>query len=230
MSGGCCQGADRVFGDRTAAHELRRYRKKGPSKPTRILLDALRAAGVADATVLDIGGGVGMIQHELLESGAAHATGVDAAPAYLHAAAEEAERRGHADRLTVRDGDFVALADEVEAADVVTLDRVVCCYPDMPALVGRSAARARRLYGLVYPRDAWWTRLGFKVPNLWFRISRNPFRVFVHRASDVDSVVREHGLTHTLRRDAGPIWHVAVYERAASASSTQDSGSSRNAA
>ena len=45
------------------------------------------------------------------------------------------------------------MSDEIEAADVVTLDRVICCYPDMEALVGRSAERALRLYGLVHPRD-----------------------------------------------------------------------------
>jgi hypothetical protein len=50
-------------------------------------------------------------------------------------------------------GDFVALAPALSAADVVTLDRVICCYDDMPALVGRSAALAERLYGVVYPRD-----------------------------------------------------------------------------
>ncbi len=213
MTGGCCQGADKVFGDRTAAHDLKRYRKKGPSKPTRMLLDALRAEGVVDATVLDIGGGVGVIQHELLESGAVRATGVDASLAYLRAATEEAERRGHADRLTRLEGDFVAVAGDVEPADVVTLDRVICCYPDLPALVGRSADRARRLYGLVYPRDAWWTRLGFHLPNLWFRLSRNPFRVFAHPSEAVDRVAREHGLVPALRRNAGPVWQVALYTR-----------------
>jgi len=213
MTGGCCQGADRIFGDRTAAHELKRYRRKGPTKPTRILLDALRAKGVTGATVLDIGGGIGAIQHELLQSGAAHATGVDASPAYLRAAAEEASRRGYAERRTAVEGDFVAVAGDIGPADVVTLDRVICCYPDMPALVGRSAERARRLYGLVYPRDAWWMRLAIRFPNLWFRLSRNPFRVFVHRSDAVDRVAREHGLAPALRRNAGPVWQVALYTR-----------------
>jgi hypothetical protein len=90
---------------------------------------------------------------------------------------------------------------------------VICCYPDMPALVARSADRARRLYGLVYPRDEWWTRLVIKVPNLWFRVSRNPFRVFVHPSEAVDRVAREHGLAPALRRTAGPVWQVALYTR-----------------
>ena len=148
---GCCQAQDEVFGERTARHDLRRYRRRGPSKPTRMLLEALEREGIEGATVLDIGGGVGAIQQELLAAGAAQGTAVEASDAYLSAAAEEAERRGQADRVRQLRGDFVELAGEVEPADVVTLDRVICCYPDMEALVGRSADRARRLYGSSIP-------------------------------------------------------------------------------
>jgi len=207
----CCEGVDRLFGERTAAHDLRRYRKRGPSKPTRILLAALREHGIHDATVLDIGGGVGTIQQELLLSGAQAATNVEAAAAYVRAAKEEARRRGTEDRVTHRQGDFVALADEVEAADVVTLDRVICCYPDMPALVGRSADRARRLYGLVFPRDTWWTKLGFGLSNLALKLVR--FQAHIHRTKDVDAVARDHGLTLELHRTAGPVWQVMLYAR-----------------
>jgi predicted TPR repeat methyltransferase len=204
-----------MFGERTARRDLERYRRQGPSKATAELLGALRAEGVEGASVLDIGGGVGMVQHELLEAGADRATGVDASRAYLRAAREEAERRGHAARMAAHEGDFVELADSVAPADVVTLDRVICCYPDMEALVGRSADRALRLYGLVHPRDAWWTRLGFRALNLGLRIARRPFRAFVHPVAAVDAVTREHGLELRLRRSAGPVWQVALYARRA---------------
>src|SRR5689334_19226111 len=137
----CCQGVNEMFGERTARHDLRRYRKRGPSKPTRMLLEALLREGIEHATVLDIGGGIGAIQQELLDAGAERATSVEASSAYLRAAREEAERRGHAGRISYQAGDFVAIADRVELADVVTLDRVICCYPDMEALVSRSADR-----------------------------------------------------------------------------------------
>ncbi|MGZ8690915.1 MAG: class I SAM-dependent methyltransferase, partial [Aeromicrobium sp.] len=45
-------------------------------------------------TVLDIGGGVGAVHHELLHSGAATAVDVDASRAYIAVAREEAERQG----------------------------------------------------------------------------------------------------------------------------------------
>jgi hypothetical protein len=202
-----------MFGERRARRDLARYRKRGPSKPTRMLLDALRREGVERATVLDVGGGIGAIQQELLDAGAERATNVEASAAYVRAAREEAQRRGHADRIRHQVGDFVALADAVGPADVVTLDRVICCYPDMEALVGRSADRAARLYGLVYPRDRWWVGLGVRVINLLMRVSRRAFRSYVHPTSAVDAVARQHGLTPRVARRAGPVWQVAVYAR-----------------
>jgi Methyltransferase domain len=213
MTNCCCPGVDQVFGERTAEHDLRRYRRRGPSKPTRMLLDALRREGIGDATVLDVGGGIGVIQLELLDGGAARATSVEASAAYLRAAREEAERRGHTARISYRAGDFVTLADAVEPADVVTLDRVICCYPDMDSLVGRSAERAQRLYGLVYPRDRWWVAVFIRGANLAMRVSRRAFRAYLHRPSAIDAAARRHGLALKLSRRAGPVWQVALYVR-----------------
>jgi hypothetical protein len=209
----CCQGVDEVFGEKTARHDLRRYRRRGPSRPTRVLLEAIVREGVENSGVLDIGGGIGVIQQELLAAGATHATAVDASAAYLRAARAEAERRGTAPRVTYHAGDFVAIADRIEPADVVTLDRVICCYPDMEQLVGRSAERARRVYGLVYPQDRWWVRLGIRAANLALRLSRRTFRAYAHRASAVDAAVRGRGLTPKLRRHVGPVWQVVLYTR-----------------
>jgi magnesium-protoporphyrin O-methyltransferase len=213
---GCCrhcQGIEDLFNAGIVRRELDRYRRKGPSRTTRLLVDALIAEGVDGLTLLDIGGGVGAIQHALLAAGAARAAVVEASAAYAEAAQAEAERRGLADRVTLTHGDFVALAPEVAPADIVTLDRVICCYPDMPALVGASAARARRRYGLVYPRDAWWVGLGLRLVNAVFWLRRSPFRVFVHPTAAVEARLRAHGLTRRFHR-ATPIWQVAVYARA----------------
>ena len=214
----CCATGDnpfdRQFDARHAAAKLRAYRQKGPAGRTRALIEALAAGGIDGQTVLDIGGGVGAVHHELLRSGAATAVDVDASHAYISAAREEAERQGHADRVRYLAGDFVALADEVDPADLVTLDRVICCYADMAALVGRSATLARRRYGLVYPRDSWLGRVGVAFENAWFRLSRSPFRVYVHRTADVDAIVAAHGLVKRLRRTT-LIWQLAIYERQA---------------
>lgn len=214
----CCSPGDspfdRQFDVRHAAKQLRAYRQKGPARMTRALIEALAAGEIAGSTVLEIGGGVGAVHHELLRSGAAAAVDVDASRAYISVAREEAERQGHADRVRYLAGDFVALADDVQPADLVALDRVICCYADMAALVGRSASLARRRYGLVYPRDSWLGRVGVAVLNAQLRLSRSRFRVYAHRAADVDAIVATHGLVKQLHRTTR-IWQLVVYERPA---------------
>lgn len=207
-----CQGIESQFGRDEAERKLREYRKRGPTRSTRLLLEALIAEGIGGASLLDIGGGVGALQHELINAGLAHATDIDASSAYLAAARGEAARQGHADRVRYVHGNFAELAASLPDAEVVTLDRVICCYHDMPALVGRSAAKARRLYGLVYPRDTWWVRAGVAAENLALRLQRSPFRVFAHPSAAVDAAVRAQGLERRLARTAG-LWQVLVYAR-----------------
>ena len=212
MNCGQCQGIETVFDQKTAAQKLKKYRTQGPDKTTRMLIDALKAQGVEGATLLDVGGGVGAIQHELLKQGARSATDVEASSAYLATAKAEAERQGYAGRVTYRYGNFVDLAPDVEPADIVTLDRVICCYHDMEKLVGLSSARARRAYGVVYPRDTWWMRIGLAIGNAFLRLSRSSFRSFAHPTKAVDAVIRGNGLKQKFYRRT-LLWQVVVYAR-----------------
>jgi len=209
-----CQGIESFFDQKTALKELADYRQKGPSKTTRILLEALKAVGAEGKTLLDIGGGVGAIQHQLMAAGLAGAVNVDASTAYLNTARTEATRLGYANRVSYHYGDFVDLAPTIEPADIVTLDRVVCCYPNMEALVSLSAARASQLYGLVYPRDAWWLKSLRPLANAFFWLSRNPFRIFLHPTEAVDAAARRQGLKLRFQRRL-LVWQVVVYERGA---------------
>lgn len=195
-----------------ARHDLRRYRKKGPSDSTRRLLDAIGAPASADATLLDIGGGVGAIDHELLGTDVSHAILVDASASYLKAAEQEAERRGWRDRVTHHHGDFVDLAPTLPDADIVTLDRVICCYPDMDRLVELSAAKAKRIYGLVYPREHWALRAAIGLGNLFFRLRRSAFRVYVHPTRAVDAAVTRSGFRRS-SYSRTYFWQIATYTR-----------------
>jgi len=207
-----CEGIERQFGRRTAQWELRRFRKRGPAKTTRMLIDALRREGVSGASILDVGGGVGAIYHELLATGARNAVHVDVSPDYLNVAREEAERRGHADRVDFVRGDFVDVASDRSAADVVTLDRVICCYPDMDRLVALSADKTRRLLGAVYPRESRWLRLGLGAVNVVNRIRRCAFRTYLHPPAAIHAVLRAHGLERrSFQRTIA--WEVVVYSR-----------------
>jgi len=208
-----CLGIEKEFDARTARGDLRRYRRKGAPAATRILVEELSRRGVQGRTLLDIGGGVGAVQHALLAAGAARATSVDASSAYLAAAREEAERRGLAERIEGLYGDFVELAPRLAPADIVTLDRVLCCYPEMEALVSASAARARRLYGLVYPKDHRWIRAASALMNVVLRLRRSSFRVFVHATRKVEDVLAAHGFRREVLRGSGPLWQVAIFSR-----------------
>ncbi len=210
----CCQlqGIEELFNDQLANKELSRLRAKGPSKTTRLLTKALEEKDIHGLTLLDIGGGVGAVQYELLEAGCQSAMDVDASKAYLHAAQDEAQRRGLADRVSYQHGNFVDLAPRIAEADIVTLDRVICCFDDMEKLVSLSAEHARHLYGLVFPRDTWWFRIGMKVLNFFMRLRHSSYRGFAHSTRAVEALVQGQGLkrsyyNHTL------FWQVLIYSR-----------------
>ena len=207
-----CQGIERLFDRREALRKLHAYARHGPDRTTRLLLDAVKAENIERATLLDIGGGIGVAQLELLSAGLRSATDVDASSAYLDVAREEARRRGYALRVSYRHGDFVALAPQIEPADIVTLDRVICCYRDMPALVRASAAKAQRLYGLVYPRDVWWTRCFSASENMAFRLRRHAYHSFIHPTRLVDALVCSAGLERRVLHQ-GVFWQVVLYAR-----------------
>ncbi len=207
-----CQGADLFFNQRVAAADLRDYQRHGATGTTRQLLDALTLAGVDDMTLLDIGGGIGVIQHELSAAGVTKISNVDASRAYLRIARQEAEKRGYAADASYIYGDFVALADEIAPADIVTLDRVVCCYPDIEALMHNAAAKAGRLLGLVYPTDRWWTKAGVALLNLGPRLRGDAFRSFVHPTAAVEGVAEARGLRKSVHH-VGAVWQVVVFAR-----------------
>jgi len=207
-----CVDAGDFFGSRTSHRDARRYRRRGPARETRWLLDAIRHRLPDSFSLLDIGGGVGAIQHELGAAGAERVEAVDASDAYLAEAREEATRQGYVERAHYRHGDFVELADGVPPATVVTLDRVLCCYPDMPALVRLSGGRAERLYGIVVPRVRWWVRLGFVAANLWLRLRGSDFRVFLHQPAAMAAELEEMGFTQ-VEEERSLIWTMRLFER-----------------
>lgn len=208
----CTCGCPNTFSSRDAAADLKRYRERGPDGTTQALIDAIVGQGIAGATVIDIGAGVGAIQLALLDAGAAHATSVDATEAYVAVAREEAERRGVGDRLDARFGLFEAVAAEIEPADVVTLDRVVCCDPDLPGLLERVTERARRMVGLVYPRETWWNRVASRVFAAWGWITRDPTRWHLHATADLDGILRAAGFQRR-EIDRSFVWQVVLYVR-----------------
>ena len=184
-----------------------------------MLLELLAPYRATSSTVLDIGGGIGIIDQELLKTGIGHAVLVDGSTASLAVAREEAQRLDLADRIEFVEGDFVKLAAAIEPADIVTLDRVVCCYPDAEALVSGSAARVQTVYGLVMPRDRFMVRIAVRLENLWFRLRRRTFRAYVHPTARVDEIIAAAGLQPRSERHTA-FWRVVVYDRGAAGGSS----------
>jgi magnesium-protoporphyrin O-methyltransferase len=212
MSCAQCIGIEDMFNEKRAASELRRYRRLGPGKTSRLLVESVSAEGVEGRTVLDIGGGLGAVHLGLLSAGAREAVDVDASAGYLKAARREAEHQGLAGRIRHLHGNFVDLAREVPIADIVTLDRVLCCYDDARSLLEASAAKARHLLGLVYPVDTRWLRIALGLLNGLLRALGKHFRSFLHPSAQVEAIVRSHGFQKSDYCRRG-IWQVVVYTK-----------------
>jgi magnesium-protoporphyrin O-methyltransferase len=177
-----------------------------------MLIDALKAEDISGMTLLDIGGGIGAIQHELLKAGVSKCIDVEVSEAYIEAVREEARRQGNEDGIVHLRGDFVDLSADISQCDIVTLDKVICCYHDVKSLVGKSAAKARVLYGLVYPLSNRKARFAGFIENVEHRLHRSPFRFFVHPTEVVEEILRTQGFEQRFYQKAG-MWQTVVYRR-----------------
>jgi magnesium-protoporphyrin O-methyltransferase len=211
---GCCarHGQEEFFGGKTAADGARRYRRDGPDRMTRSLARRAGARGVEDAAVLEIGGGIGQVALELLKAGAASAEVVELLPDYEPFVRELAAEAGVAERMSFRTADLAADPAAAAPADLVVLNKVVCCTPDGVALAGVAASLARRTLVLSFPRETWWARAGLGTVNLYLRLRRRRFRVFVHSRAALEGAVEAQGLALASAKD-GPLFRIAAFER-----------------
>jgi hypothetical protein len=212
----CCQsrGCDEFFGSRFARRMAKRYRKRGLDRTAREIVRFLESRGIQDATIIEVGGGLGEIQLELLKRGAARAVNLELSPAYDDEAARLLDEAGVRDRVERRLHDIAADPAGVAPADVVILHRVVCCYPDYERLLTAAADHAGRLLVFSHPPRNAVSRLVVGAQNLGFRLKRSEFRTFAHPPSAMRAVLEARGLHQTFAH-RGRVWHVAGAERAA---------------
>lgn len=210
----CCnpRGCDGFFTPRFARRAARRYRRKGLDKTAKRLVAFLERSGIEGATVLEVGGGVGEIGIELLRRGAERATNLELSPAYAEEAQLLLHEAGVEERAEWRLHDIASDPDGIEAADIVVLHRVVCCYPDFERLLGAAARHARRCLVFSYPPRNGISRLIIGAQNLIFRLLRKEFRTFVHPPSAMLAVLGERGFRRTFAHH-GLVWQVAGLER-----------------
>jgi len=216
----CCSvhvGLNQMFGSRWGAWAARReaddYRKSGVAERLVPMVDFMQERGVEGASVLDIGFGIGALHFELLKRKAASVIGIEVVEGYKNLASQLARELGFGDVVDYRVGDFTLLEGEIPQADIVVLDRSVCCYPDWEGLVRPSAQRARRLYGLVLPAERWYVRATLRAANGFFGVLRIHYQAYMHPRHRIEAAINAAGLTRVFTRRQG-FWDTMVYARA----------------
>jgi 2-polyprenyl-3-methyl-5-hydroxy-6-metoxy-1,4-benzoquinol methylase len=212
---GCCnpRGCDEFFDERFARRLANRYRRRGLDRTARRMVAFLEQHGLEGATVLEVGGGVGEIQLELLKRGATRTVNLELSPGYDEEARRLLRETGFEGRVERRLADIAAQPDEVGAADVVILNRVVCCYPDYERLLAAVADHARRLVVFSYPPRNLVSRALVGLENLLFRLRGREFRAFAHSPAAMLAVVERRGFRRAFAHRA-LVWQAAGLERA----------------
>lgn len=210
----CCPHDDyqSVFSGRFARRQSRRYQRLGLTPEAQRIVEFATSQGIAGATVLEIGGGIGQLQLELLRRGASRVTNLEISRNYEAEAARLLDQAGLADRVTRRLLDIAQAADEVEPADVVVLHRVVCCYPDYAALLTAAAAHARKTLIYSHPAANAVNRMLSGAENVYRWVTRNDFRTFIHPPERMVGAAESDGLTVAYRHHARD-WDVVGLSR-----------------
>jgi cyclopropane fatty-acyl-phospholipid synthase-like methyltransferase len=212
----CCDPVSyrRLFNSKEAGRRLRRYKEKGLDSLARGMVEYLSTRDIEGAAVLEIGGGLGDLQLELFRAGAATSVNVELSAGYEEAAAELLRAEQLEERVERRLGDFVAERDRIDPADIVVLNRVVCCYPGMREMMDAAVAKTGRFLALSFPRERWFMKTAIAVGNTWWALRSCGFRAYVHPIDGIESVARNAGL-EVAHRDRTLGWQAVVFERVA---------------
>ena len=214
----CCspKGYRSVFSERRARAEARRYRRRGLDPTSRRIAEFLQRQGIQGRTLLEVGGGIGAIQIELLKAGITSAVNIELTPTYEEAARALLHEAGLEARVERRVMDFAEATAEVEAADIVIMNRVICCYPDMPKLTGAAAEHTRELLVMSFPKERWWTRAVISMGDFVLRVARQQFQVFLHPHDEIIATAERRGLK-AMSNQTGFFWDVASLRRTTAA-------------
>ena len=212
----CCDPSPyrRFFNRKEAGRKFRRYRKKGLEPMATSMVDFLVSEGVEGANMLEVGGGIGAIEIELLKRGVSSAVNVELSAGYDEAADELAAKEGVAGQIERKIGDFVELQDEIDPADIVVLNKVVCCYPWMDRMMAAATSKTGKYLALVFPREKWWVKFGLRTGDFFLSLRGCEFRAFVHPVDEIERIAADAGLV-VRHRDNTAIWQAVVWERAA---------------
>ena len=210
MSQNCC-GAECQFNLKGAKKQLKKYKKSGAGKVTGKLLDFF-GNDLKEKTLLDIGGGIGAIQWHFLNHGSSQTTEVDYSDGYIEVAKSYAAENNWLGKANFVQGDFLEVADAMEGHDFVSLDKVVCCYPDYKGLLNEALSKCNHTVGLVYPQDGYFSKFFNLLSEVYFKLTGSPFRTYIHPVESVRQYISDQGFEIKHRSTNFP-WHIETYSR-----------------
>jgi len=210
----CCspKGYRWLFSERRAESDAKRYRRKGLDATSRRIVDAIKRQPLQGRTLLEVGGGVGDLQIELLKAGVASAISIELTPTYETAARTLLREAGLQDRVERKVMDFADANGAVPPADIVILNRVICCYPDMTKLAAAAADHTREFLVMSFPKNRWWIRLGLNAVNAGMRLARREFQVFLHSPDRIAATAEQRGLKSAWNK-TGFVWQIVAMRR-----------------
>jgi SAM-dependent methyltransferase len=205
--------------DEWAVENVSRARTRGVGAPiTGTMLTALAERGLTGRTVLDLGCGTGDLALGAIARGADRASGIDLSAGAIEQARVLATERGLAERTSFAVGD--GSTEPLARHDVVALNRVLCCYPSVDALLVNSLGAAGEVYAYTAPVHAGpvgvFNRFWVRIANLSFRLRRKRFRgfrAFVHDLDAVDRAIGDAGFQRVHGSRERFIWRLAVFTR-----------------
>jgi magnesium-protoporphyrin O-methyltransferase len=130
----------------------------------------------------------------------------------LNEARKFADNLGLSTRAEYINGDFVALAPSVSDSDITVLDKVVCCYENLHALVMSSTDRTRHVYALSHPKENILMRSLFKGHRALARLFGWSFHPYWHNWAEMQSLIHSQGFTLVYERST-LAWRVLVFRR-----------------
>jgi len=207
----CC-GADLFFDNKAAKKQMRTYLKKGSKGVTKKLIKAIQSKENKNKSLLDIGGGVGAVQWYFLQKPDTTTTDIDASSSYLKLAQEYAQKNNWEKRAKFIQSDFIDYANQLKIHDIVTMDKVVCCYPDYHKLLTLALSKSKHTFALSYPMGGYIAKFIAEIENFYLNLKKNPFRPYIHSPKAIRELITSQGFVNVYRSTKFP-WHIEVYER-----------------
>lgn len=205
----CC-GADLFFNKKTARKEYRKYVREGPSKVTAKIIQQLENQNIEGKSMIDVGGGIGALQWWFLKNGGTQTADIDASSGYLKQAQIHAGENGWQDKTQFIMGDCTDIYPKIYNPDYITLDKVVCCYPNFKEILAATCKKSKKYVSLSYPMDGIIAQAIRGIGILFFMLKQNPFRPYIHPVKEIRDLFTQNGYKRVLNNLVFP-WHVETY-------------------